>query len=316
MISRLLRPARFAVAATTAVTAAFVFAACGDSSTEPAGPKLFETVAVFGASLDDTGNACNVAPTSCPPFPYANGRFSNGPLYVEVMAEKLNARIVPARAGGLNFAFAGARTGPITGTTQAIPNMVQQADLYLQNAPTAGRDLTLHVVNAATVGNDINDALVQARTNPNAPATIIAGAVQNITSIVTKLHGGGARHVLILNSTDIGRTPQVASLGATTAAVATQLSNQFNTALNAALPALRTATPGMTIYVADLGALTAQVMANPQQFGFTNVTAPCVVVNPPSLCGSPDSYFYWDSFHPTAATGRLVAERALTAIGR
>lgn len=316
MLSRFLRPARFAVAATTAITAAFVFAACGDSSTEPAGPKRFETVAVFGASLDDTGNACNAAPTSCPPPPYATGRFSNGPLYVEVMAERLNARIVPSRTGGLNFAFAGARTGPISGTTQATPNMVQQADLYLQNAPTAGRDLTLHVVNAATVGNDINDALVQARTNPNAPATIIAGAVQNITSIVTRLHGGGARHVLLLNSTDIGRTPQVSALGAATAGLATQLSNQFNTALNAALPSLRAATPGLTIYVVDLGALTAQVVANPQQFGFTNITAACVVASPPSLCTTPDSFFYWDAFHPTAAAGRLVAQRALTAIGR
>lgn len=212
---------------------------------------------MFGASLDDTGNACNAAPTSCPPPPYATGRFSNGPLCAEVMAERLNARIVPSRTGGLNFAFAGARTGPISGTTQAMPNMVQQADLYLQNAPTAGHDLTLHVVNAATVGNDINDALVQARTNPNAPAAIIAGAVQNITSIVTRLHGGGARHVLLLNSTDIGRVPQVSALGAATAGLAMQLSSQCNTALNAALPSLRAATPGLTIYVVDLGALAA-----------------------------------------------------------
>lgn len=290
--------------------------ACGDGSTEPPAPALFETVVVFGASLDDTGNACNAAPTSCPPFPYANARFSNGPLWVEQMAETLKARVAPARGGGTNFAFAGARTGPIAGTTQAAPNMIQQADLYLEAGSKDYRDVTLYVVNAATVGNDIGDALVLGRTNPQAPATVIAGAVSNIATIIGKLYAGGARHVLLLNSTDIGRTPQVSAQGVLASTTATALSVQFNAALSAQLTAIRAAAPGMTIYPVDLGALTAQVMANPSTFGFTNVSAACVSISPPSLCSAPTAYFYWDSFHPTEATGKLVAQRALTALGR
>jgi outer membrane lipase/esterase len=291
-------------------------AACGDGSTGPATPELFQTVVVFGASLDDTGNACNAAPTSCPPFPYANARFSNGPLWVEQMADKLNARVAPARGGGTNYAFAAARTGPIAGASNAAPNMIQQVDLYLQAGSTANRESALFVVNAATVGNDISDALVLGRTNPQAPATIIAGAVSNIAGIVGKLYAGGARHILLANSTDIGRTPQVTALGALAASTATALSAQFNSALNAQLATLRTASPGLTIYLLDLGALTAQVFANPSAFGFTNVTAPCVSLSPPSLCGTPATFFFWDSFHPTEATGRLVSQRALTALGR
>lgn len=298
------------------ITAALFVAACGDSSTEPATPALFSTVVVFGASLDDTGNACNVAPTSCPPFPYANARYSNGPLWVETMAEKLGANIIPARGGGMNFAFAGARTGPITGTTQIIPNMVAQADLYLENAPTKNRDRALFVVNAATVGNDINDALVLSRTNPQAAAAVLTGAVTNITSIVTKLYAGGARHILLMNSTDIGRTPLVRAQGTLVAATASGLSTQFNAALAAQLPTLRSANAGLTIYPVDLGALTNEVFTNPTTFGFTNLTAPCVVTSPASVCGTPDAYFYWDGFHPTVATGKLVAQRALTALGR
>jgi outer membrane lipase/esterase len=299
-----------------AAAALLSLAACGDNSTAPPTPALFENVVVFGASLDDTGNACNVAPTSCPPFPYANARFSNGPLWVEQMAEKLNARVAPARGGGSNFAFAGARTGAIAGRPTSVPNMVQQADLYLENGSKSNRDVALYVVNAATVGNDINDALVLAQTNPQAPAAVIAGAVTNIAAIIGKLHAGGGRHVLLLNSTDIGRTPQVAALGAAASATATALSVQFNTALNAQLASVRAASPGLTIYTVDLGALTAQVLANPSSFGFTNVAAACVSISPPSLCSTPASYFYWDSFHPTEATGKIVAQRALTALGR
>lgn len=307
--TRFLRPLFAAAALGT-------LAACGDNSTAPPAPALFENVVVFGASLDDTGNACNVAPTSCPPFPYANARFSNGPLWVEQMATTLDARVAPARGGGTNYAFAGARTGPIAGITQGTPNMIQQADLYLELGSKEFRDLTLYVVNAATVGNDINDALTLGRTNPQAPAAVIAGAVTNIATIIGKLYAGGARHVLLLNSTDIGRTPQVSALGPVVAATATALSTQFNTALASQLGAIRTASPGLTIYTVDLGALTAQVMANPSSFGFTNVTAACVSLSPPSLCSTPASFFYWDSFHPTEATGRIVAQRALTALGR
>lgn len=296
--------------------AALLLAACGDGSTGPKAPALFETVVVFGASLDDTGNACNVAPTACPPFPYANARYSNGPLWVEQMAEKLNARVAPARGGGTNYAFAGARTGPIAGLTQGAPNMVQQADLYLEAGSKSNRDVTLYVVNAATVGNDINDALSLGRTNPQAPATVIAGAVSNVAAIISKLYAGGARHVLLLNSTDIGRTPLVLAQGATVSAIASGLSAQFNAALATQLPAIRAASQGLTIYPVDLGAFTAQVVANPSSFGFTNITAPCVSTSPASLCSSPATFFYWDAFHPTEATGKLVAQRALTALGR
>ncbi len=299
-----------------AVWTLFVGAACGDGTTAPPPPPLFETVVVFGASLDDTGNACNAAPTSCPPFPYANARYSNGPLWVEQMADKLNARVAPARGGGTNFAFAGARTGPIAGTTQAALNMVQQTDLYLEAGSKSNRDVTLYVVNAATVGNDINDALLLGRTNPQAPATVIAGAVTNIATIISKLYAGGARHVLVLNSTDIGRTPLVLAQGASVAAVASGLSAQFNAGLAAQLVASRTAAQGLTIYTVDLGAFTAQVVANPSSFGFTNVTSPCVTTSPASRCATPAAFLFWDAFHPTEAAGALVAQRALTALGR
>ena len=303
-------------ARTLAALATFTLAGCGDGSTEPPAPALFETVVVFGASLDDTGNACNAAPTSCPPFPYANARFSNGPLWVEQMAERLKARVTPALGGGTNYAFAGARTGPINGVNQSIPNMLAQVDQYIERGAKSYRDVTLFVVNAATVGNDINDALTLSRTNPTAAAAVLPAAVTNITGIITKLYAAGARHVLLLNSTDIGRTPLVSAQGAVVSATATQFSAQFNAALAAALPALRSASPGLTIYVTDLGALTAQVMANPSSFGFTNVAAACVVTSPPSLCSTPASFFYWDGFHPTQATGKIVAERALAALGR
>ena len=295
-----------------------LLSACGsDSTTAPATPPLFSTTVAFGASLDDTGNSCNLSAAACLPPPYATGRVSNGPLWIELVAQKLGASVIASRTGGTNYAYSGARTGPIAGRTQSVPNMVQQVDSYLATAPTAYRAQTLFILNGATVGNDINDALVQGLTNPQAPATIVAGGVSNLAAMVGKLYAAGARNILIANSTDVGKTPLVRAQGALASATATALSTQFNTGLAAQLPALRTASAGLKLYLLDLGALTAEVVAAPATFNLTNVTAPCLVTSPTvSVCSTPDSYFFWDGFHPTAAMGRIVSQRALTAIGK
>ena len=226
-------------------------AACGsDAAVAPATPALFSTTVAFGASLDDTGNSCNLSPASCPPPPYATGRVSNGPLWLELVAQKVGATVAPSRTGGTNYAYSGARTGAIAGTTQSVPNMVQQVDAYLATASTANRAQALFIVNGATVGNDINDALVQGLTNPQAPTAIIASAIGNMTTIVGKLYAGGARNILLVNSTDIGKTPLVRASGVLASATATALSTQFNAAIAAQLPVVRRTVKALARYAA------------------------------------------------------------------
>jgi hypothetical protein len=63
-------------------------------------PPPFDHIVVFGDSLSDTGNA---------------GRFSNGPVWVEQLAARLEVALRPTQAGGLNFAIGGARLDPLSG---------------------------------------------------------------------------------------------------------------------------------------------------------------------------------------------------------
>lgn len=297
-----------------AAGAALFLAACSDdvgTTTEPE-PSAFTSTVVFGASLEDVGNACNANPASCPPAPYASGRVSNGPLYVELIAQHYGTTLAPSRTGGTNYAYAGARTGVIAGSPQSVPNMNEQVDAYLAATPGANRASTLFILGGATVGNDIIAALLLGATNPQAAVAIVSGAVTNLAGQINKLYAAGARHIVVLNSTDIGATPLVRGQGAFVAAAASQLSAQFNAGLAAQVTAIRTASPGLELVLVDVGALTAQVLANPSQFGFTNTTQACV--SGTTACATPDSYFFWDNFHPTAATGRLVSARAITAI--
>ena len=77
----------------------------------------FSTIILFGDSLSDTGNvfhATSAVPgTAAIPIspPYFRGRFANGPMWIEELANALGLQIAPSLDGGTNFAFGGALTG-------------------------------------------------------------------------------------------------------------------------------------------------------------------------------------------------------------
>jgi phospholipase/lecithinase/hemolysin len=314
-----LRAPRRALVLAAALAAAIFLGSCGGGSVS--GPPLFMTMVAFGASVSDNGNSCNLIPSSCPPSPpYASGRFSNGPLWIDAVAARYGASAVPSRQGGTNWAYAGARTGAVPGVTApaAVPSLAAQIEQYLQRVGYVSKPETLFIVDATTVGNNINDALTLSATNPNAPVEVLTAAVTDVVSAILRLYASGARHIAVLNAPNVGLTPRVQALGPAAVAGATQLSAQFNGALAQQIAGLRATSPGLNVYVADLFALNMQIAANPAAFGFTNVSEPCfnVAVAPPTLCANPAQYAYWDTFHPTQSAGKLIADIMIAAIGR
>jgi outer membrane lipase/esterase len=313
MLDSIRRTARwFAAAAAT-----LLLISCGGSSTDtPAAPPLFSKVYVLGTSTSDNGgNGCAASPADyCPPSPpYAAPRVSNGLLFNELLAARYGASMTASRLGGTNFAYSGARTGPIAGTTQKVPNLVAQLDQYLASVSFQSNPQYLYIVDGVAFGNDVSDALVLSATNPNAPAQVVVGGVTNVAGIITRLYASGARHILVANSTDVGRTPKARAFGTAAAAGATQMSLQFNGALAQQVAAIRAVSPGLNLYLLDVGAFTAETQANPAAFGYTNVTDACFndLSPTPTLCATPNTYFYFDSFHPTATTSNLLYQRAL-----
>src|SRR6185369_7149670 len=73
----------------------------------------YSNVYFFGDSLSDTGNLYTASGGAIPGPPYDNGRFSNGPLWVETVASGLGyaSATNPFLLGGNNYAWAGAFTG-------------------------------------------------------------------------------------------------------------------------------------------------------------------------------------------------------------
>ena len=112
--------------------------------------------------------------------PYAAPRVSNGLLVNELIAARYGASMTASRLGGTNFAHSGARTGPIAGTTQKVPNLVAQLDQYLATVNYQSNPQYLYIVDGIAFGNDVSDALALSATNPNAPAQIVVGGVTGV----------------------------------------------------------------------------------------------------------------------------------------
>jgi phospholipase/lecithinase/hemolysin len=239
----------------------------------------FEHIVVFGDSLSDMGNA---------------GRFSNGPVWVEQLANKLGLSLEPSESGGSNFAVGGARLNPHRGHN----NIRAQIDLYLERPAQSGR--TLHIVFGG--GNDLL-AAVQA---PNAES-IIKAAAGSLKSILADLARHGATDILVPDLPDVGMTPAVRRLGERAVSEARNLTDLFNKALDQAVTEIEL---GHRVVFLRLGirAMAERARAAPSAFGFVDVTTPC------NGLGSCDGYLFWDDVHPTTRAHAHLAEAAMKAI--
>ena len=278
---------------------AFTMAAVALASL-PASASLYNSLVVFGDSLSDSGN--NAAAglfdpnqvitgnTYVPTNTYAPSRtYSNGPVWASDAASQLGVPLQPSLAGGTNFAFGGATTGTPGPGPGGFPfSLLVQAGQYLTNnmaSPNA-----LYVVEGG--GNDVFAALAAIKQGANPTLTIQATATSfaaNIFAIVNELKAGGAQHIVVWDTPNVGLTP------ATTAAGASVLASTLATDMNLALAAKLLGDAGVSIF--DIYGLDTS--------GFVNVKDAC---GAPSNNCDPATAEFWDGIHPTAAAHMLIAD--------
>jgi outer membrane lipase/esterase len=268
-----------------AATSGAAFAAGGRG---PA-PRPFERIVVFGDSLSDSGNG---------------GRFSNGPVWVERLARYFGVALLPAARGGTNFAVGGALIDGPPGSQSLGEQLRLYLERYRREDAAADAARTLHVLFGGA--NDIFAAMYEP-----APGTAVIQAAGTMARIVADLIAqAGARHVFVVNLPDIGATPAVRAAGPEAMRAVRMLSIAYNTALERALRAAEAdASAPVAIRCLDLFALSERVFAEPQRFGFRNVTEPCL-----DRREDPTGCLFWDEIHPTTAAHAKLAEAAIAAL--
>eukprot|EP00834_Sanchytrium_tribonematis_P008957 NODE_1316_length_1361_cov_0.267829.p1 type:complete len:246 gc:universal NODE_1316_length_1361_cov_0.267829:86-823(+) len=113
------------------------------------------TIAVIGDSYSDIGNAYMLTDKSYPTQSYSHGRYSNGPIYVEHVANSLNCSIVNYAYGGstLNNTRVQGYTGQYTNIT--VPSL----DIQMQHYKS-----TLHSANFTIIHGGANDYFFNSNT--------------------------------------------------------------------------------------------------------------------------------------------------------
>ncbi|WP_144053837.1 SGNH/GDSL hydrolase family protein [Baaleninema simplex] len=265
----------------------------GDDTEEKTLP-VFDSLLVFGDSLSDVGNVFLSTEGVDPPSPpYFNGRFSNGPLVVEKIADGLELEAsIPFLAGGTNFAFGGARTG-FGLSDLGTPNVGEQIQFYLNGQSPDETDL----VYLYAGGNDFLQ-------NPLAsPESVVEALAEHVTTLAE----AGAETFLVPNSADVSVAPFVQTVLSDFQDRIRISIEQFNRLLDTRLDELEVSLD-IEIFELEINDIFDDILDDPDSFGFVNTSDPALNTVTGTVVENPDAYVFWDNVHPTRAATEIVFE--------
>jgi phospholipase/lecithinase/hemolysin len=296
----------------------------------------FSAEYVFGDSLSDRGNVAELENVlnfektgsffgNFPDPPSFHDSFTNGPVAVQLLAQSLGLNANPslwvtdfkdpaglfggpAFVPGTNYAVAGATSADANAGAGGI-NLPEQVAAYSAFVSDHADPNALYVIMIG--GNDVRN--VALAPNPDAGAAAIAAGANTEVAEITTLADEGAKHFLVVNVPNVGLIPEFAEDDPSRAALATQLSQLYDTDLAHGLAGLDLGA-GATLTDFNLYNFNEGILANAHALGFMNTTDPCFSDTPTSAASSTgcslaniDSFLYWDDIHPTARVQAMWA---------
>lgn len=272
--------------------------------------RTFTNQYTFGDSLSDSGNLLAVttalgAPN--PRAPYFQGRFSNGPVFTELLGSNLAlAATAPSTVrGSLNFAFGGATAA---GTSPVPASMSVQIGLFQARSIVPAKTDLFTVLFGA---NDLIPVLTSPATATNPAGLDAAGAsaAATVAGGVQTLIGLGAKNILVGGLPNLGATPRSVAAGSTGTAFGLRASSAFNAELTTRLRAISTgaAAADVNLIYLDLQGALDRIILDYKALGYSNVTSFVIAPTASGGGGDPSNYVFFDDIHPTAKTHALLA---------
>jgi len=273
----------------------------------------FSKIIAFGDSLSDTHNVYDFTNNQFPPtsFGYYQGRFSNGPNWLDDLSTTLSIPLI-------NAAFGGATSGANNTLDRTLPGLPliglqQQIGLFLSSNPTPDPD-ALYVIWAGA--NDYLPTNSMGFTPYADPDTTLS----NIQTYLNNLEAVQPKNILLVNLPDLGLIPKTNNTTEydppdNTCPANAQFDpdclNNLTQSHNLGLSNLRPPL-GATIIPLDVHTLFKNIITNPPLYGLTNAKEQCLAN---IACTNPDDFFFWDEQHPSRQGHRLIANQALLALG-
>lgn len=270
-------------------------------------------IVVFGDSLSDNGNLYEFMKYQLPPSPpYFEGRFSNGQVWIE----HLVASYFPDSPGTHlhDYAFGGA--GVSEEEDDVLFTLRREINTYLLAHDDKADEDSLFVVwiganNYLGMPSEVEQTLTD----------VNLGIMHGLQKLAEK----GARHILILNLPDLGRTP--AAIEFNSIPEMTYFSEQHNANLAKTVDDLKTAHPEVEWLYFDMNTMFNNVLEHPADYGITNITGSCAnsvidevtkhsVLKMVSRVERPlnehacDGFLFFDLVHPTGLAHKIMASKA------
>ncbi len=280
--------------------------------------KPLNNIIIFGDSLSDTGNLYKLYQIPSSP-PYYKGRFSNGPIWAEVLAEsyfheKANEHLQ-------DYAFGGAAIAEKD--TDDVFSLQLEIATYLGAHQDKADESSLFVI---WIG--ANNYLM----TPSDVDGTLANVNKGIKSGIQSLLKAGAKHIMLVNLPDLGAAPfskEFYSDGEVPA-IREKLSlycRRHNELLLETVADLKQTHPEIQWLHFDAGSKFKEFLDSPENYGISNTKDACYsskadkptnnsMVNIAAKVilkldpGSCEGYLFFDGVHPTGPAHKIIAEHA------
>lgn len=283
----------------------------------------FTSLYIFGDGVSTT--ATNHTSSDAPY--YFGGRWSNGRVWVELLAQQLNLTnnywystnssnhlsYTNLSASSTNWSYSSNNSSYFGDTSTYLVASVSA----FTAPPNASNALFIVWVNDADFVNDMGNFYPS--TNLVTWTNAINLSLANHYTAITNLYAKGVRTLLMPNAVDITEVPQYAiNYPSAYKGFVHQMVTNFNTGFAVMLSNARVSCPSLQIYAPDFFSQLNNILANPASYGVTNALysgQSIDVIEDPSLAdkslnGPGTNYIFWDYTDPTAKVHAIMADIA------
>jgi phospholipase/lecithinase/hemolysin len=269
----------------------------GDSYTDNGASLRISTRVMNGANPPADGYLLAAPPA------YPSGRWTNGPTMAEVLATKLGVPLTDFAVGGAESSYSSYYSwlDPYQDT-----GLLGQVGTYRDGLGGRRADpKALYIVQVA--GNDYFYYEDYALTMPGTVENVARQVVANECETVRQLAVLGAKRFLVIGTEDVALLPWEIGAGRTAAAKA------YTDTVNALLPGAMSKLARQIHVGVDYFGLTAageRIRQDAASYGLTEIAAPFELTYPAFVpgTGDPDTFFFWDEWHPTAAVHAILGK--------
>ncbi|KAH9713845.1 GDSL esterase/lipase 1 [Citrus sinensis] len=303
-------------------------------------PEKHVALFIFGDSLFDAGNnnyintttdyQANFLPYGQNFFKYPTGRFSNGRIIPDFIAEYAKLPLIPTFlpsinqefTSGVNFTSGGA--GALTEThqglaislkTQVSNFQIVETQLKQKLGDAAAKTLVSNAVSLLDGG--ANDYIVALTTNSSVLRSIYSKkqyvdmVIGNLTTIVKEIYKKGGRKFGILNLGPMGCVPAmkelVPSFPGSCLEDGVELPKLHNKALFKALVQLESQLKGIVYANHDSYNSILNRINNPSKYGLSSCGGKRGIKEY-EICDDPDEYVFFDSLHLSEKANKQISK--------